>query len=147
MRREPWTTRQEEILRERGHLGAEEVCRAILAECGVRRSVHAVQHHASRCHVSLRLQQVCPECGVVGLPLNRRTGLCPACTARQHLEEEIAFNEILEAERLELADAAHLEEARREYDAMRQRNSRLRRKYGLASRRERRAAGRRAATA
>ena len=88
--------------------------------------------------MSLRVQQVCPECGVVGVRLNRQSGLCPKCTELMHLNEELAFNEVLQAEREEKADDADVAAIRRERDRMRQRNSRLCRKYGLKSRRDRR---------
>ena len=80
---------------------------------------------------------VCPECGVVGLRLNRQSGLCPRCTELMHLNEEIAFNEILQEEREAASDEEAIAGIRRERDKMRQRNSRLCRKYGLATRRER----------
>lgn len=137
----PWTTRELEIMRERGYLGVKAVQRAIADECGNVRSARSIESRASRCHVSLRVQQVCPECGVVGLRLNRQSGLCPRCTELMHLEEEIAFNELLEQERAEVADEREIERIARERAAMRQRNSRLCRKYGLASRRDRRVDG------
>lgn len=133
-----WTTREVEIMRECGHLGAEAVREAILRECGVERTVRAIESQASRCHVSLRVRQVCPECGVVGIRLNRQSGLCARCTEIMHLNEEIAFNELLERERDEAEAMGDVAEIRRERDRMRQRNSRLCRKYGLASRRDRR---------
>lgn len=135
----PWTTRELEIMRERGHLGVEAVRRAIADECGNFRSARSIESQASRCHVSLRVQQVCPECGVVGLRLNRQSGLCPRCTELMHLDEEIAFNELMEQERAEASDEREIEGIARERAAMRQRNSRLCRKYGLKTRRERRA--------
>ena len=133
----PWTTKQDSILRELGHLGAEAVAAAIMRECGVNRSVRAVEVRASRIHASLKAQPVCPDCGVVGVRLNRQSGLCPKCTELMHLEEERAFNEILQAEREEAADEEAIAGIRRERDKMRQRNSRLCRKYGLPTRRER----------
>ena len=135
----PWTTRELEIMRERGYLGVEAVRRAIADECGNFRSTRSIESQASRCHVRLRVQQVCPECGVVGLRLNRQSGLCPRCTELMHLAEEIAFNELLERERAEVSDEREIEGIARERAAMRQRNSRLCRKYGLKTRRERRA--------
>ena len=54
-----------------------------------------------------------------------------------HLAEEVAFNEILQREREELAGEDDVAAIRRERDRMRQRNSRLCRKYGLPSRRDR----------
>ena len=132
-----WTTRQEEIVREYGHLGVDAVQRELLKQCHVHRSVRSIESKASRIHVSLRIQQVCPECGVVGVRLNRQSGLCPRCTERMHLDEEIAFNELLQREREEKAGEADVAAIRRERDRMRQRNSRLCRKYGLKSRRDR----------
>ena len=132
-----WTTKQDAIIRELGHLGTEAVSKAIFDECGVRRTARAVEVRASCIHASLKVRQVCPECGVVGLRLNRQSGLCPRCTELMHLNEEIAFNEILQAEREEADDEDAIAGIRRERDKMRQRNSRLARKYGLKTRRER----------
>ena len=61
----------------------------------------------------------------------------PRCTERYHLERERAFNEQLERERTHAEESAELDEVRRKRDMMRQRNSRLCRKYGLKGRRER----------
>ena len=132
-----WTTREVDVMRANGHLGVEAVHDALLRECGTDRSARSIESQASRCHVSLRVQQVCPECGVVGVRLNRQSGLCPMCTEMMHLNEEIAFNETLQREREEKADEADVAQIRRERDRMRQRNSRLCRKFGLKSRRDR----------
>ena len=120
-----WTTKELDVMRANGHLGVDAVHDALLRECGTDRSARSIESQASRCHVSLRVQQVCPECGVVGVRLNRQSGLCPMCTEIMHLNEEVAFNEAVAAA------------IRRERDRMRQRNSRLCRKYGLKSRRDR----------
>lgn len=136
-----WTTAQQDCIRELGHLGAGAVRDEIERRFGVSRSVHAIEVQASRIHAPLKVQQVCPECGVVGLRLNRQTGLCPHCTERLHLEEATAFNDLLIEERME-AEGPLTDEMRREYDAMRQRNPRLCRKYGLKSLAERRREGR-----
>ncbi len=63
--------------------------------------------------------------------------MCPKYTELMHLNEEIAFNEILQAEREEAADKEAIAGIRRERDKMRQRDSRLCRKYGLKTRRQR----------
>lgn len=133
-----WTTGELDVMRANGHLGVEAVREALRRECGTDRSVRSIESQASRCHVSLRVRQVCPECGVVGVRLNRQSGMCPRCTELMHLNEELAFNEILEREREEKADAGEVAAIRRERDRVRQRNSRLCRKYGLKSRRDRR---------
>ena len=127
-----WTTKELDVMRANGHLGVDAVHDALLRECGTDRSARSIESH-----VSLRVQQVCPECGVVGVRLNRQSGLCPMCTEIMHLNEEVAFNEILQREREEKADEAEAAAIRRERDRMRQRNSRLCRKYGLKSRRDR----------
>lgn len=61
----------------------------------------------------------------------------PRGTERYHLEQERTFNEQLERERTHAEESAELDEVRRKRDMMRQRNSRLCRKYGLKGRRER----------
>ena len=132
-----WTTKQDSILRELSYLGAAAVRDALKRECGVDRSIRAIEVRASRIHASLKAQPVCPDCGVVGVRLNRQSGLCPKCTELMHLNEEIAFNEILQEEREAATDEASIADIRRERDKMRQRNSRLCRKYGLPTRRER----------
>lgn len=137
-----WTTRQEEIVREYGHMGVEAVRRQLREQCGVERSTRSIESKASRIHVSLRVRTVCPECGAVGLRLNRQSGLCARCTELMHLREEVAFNEILQAEVEEAADAGDIADIRRERDKMRKRNSRLCKKYGLKSRRDRKGGGR-----
>ena len=132
-----WTTGQNDTIRELGHRGVQVVHDALLARYGVDRSLHSIEAQASRIHASLRVQTVCPECGVVGVRLNRQTGLCAKCSEMQHLLESIAFNDVLLRERLELADEKDIEEIRRENASMRQRNSRLCRKYNLPSLRDR----------
>lgn len=132
-----WTTAQEDTLRELGHLGVDAVQGAIESRHGTRHSLHSIEMHASRIHVSLKVRSVCPECGAVGVHLNRQTGLCPRCSELFHLEEEKAFNELLEAERRDAEDGPEIEKARRKYAALRQRNARLCHKYNLRSKRER----------
>ena len=110
---------------------------AIRRECKTFRTIRSIESQASRCHVSLRVQTVCPECGLVGVRLNRQSGMCRRCTEKMHLAEEIAFNEVLQREREEADAEADADEIARERAAMRQRNSRLCRKYGLKPRRER----------
>ena len=56
---------------------------------------------------------------------------------RFHLEQERAFAELLERERLAAEGGAEIEWLHRERDALRQQNSRTCRKYGLKSRRQR----------
>lgn len=132
-----WTEEQDDILREASFRGADAVQEEIRRRCGVWHTIHAIEMRASRIHCSLAVQTVCPECGAVGVMINRQTGMCRLCTERYHLEQERAFNELLERERAEAEDPAELEAVRRERDAMRQRNSRLCRRYGLKSRRQR----------
>lgn len=132
-----WTVRQEEILREYGHLGVDAVADQLLKECGVERSKGAIAVHAHRIHVSLRTMPECPECHAIGVHLNRLSGLCPACTLRAKVEEERAFNELLAAEAEGCDDGPEYEALAREYDRLRQRNSRLCRKHGLRGKNKR----------
>lgn len=126
-----WTEEQDDVLREVSFHGAERAAAEIERRCGVAHSVRAVEMRASRIHCSLAVRTVCPSCGAVGVNLNRQTGMCRRCTEEYHLEQERAFNEQLERERAEAEEAAEIDDVRRERDKMRQRNSRLRRRYGL----------------
>ncbi len=130
-----WTEEQDDVLREVSFRGAAYAAAEIERRCGARHSVRAVEMRASRIHCSLALQTVCPECGAVGVMLNRQTGMCRLCSERYHLEQERAFNEQLEREREAVENGATIEEVRRERDRLRQRNSRLCRKYGLPGKR------------
>lgn len=132
-----WTVKQEEVMREHCFRGAAAVQAALLQECGVVRSIRAIEMHASRLHMSLRVRTQCPECGVIGVRLNRQSGMCAKCTEIMHVEEERAFNELLEAEAAEAQDSEEIERLRREYTTLRQRNSRLCRKHGLKSKAKR----------
>lgn len=126
------------MIRELGHRGVVAVHDALLERYGMDYSLHAIEIQASRIHASLRVQAVCPECGAVGVRINRQTGLCAACSEKLRLAEAVAFNDVLMGEAEELVSDAEVEELRRENAAMRQRNSRLCRKYGLPMMRERR---------
>lgn len=132
-----WTEEQDDVLREVSFRGAAYAAAEIERRCGVAHSVRAVEMRASRIHCSLAVRTVCPQCGAVGVNINRQTGLCRRCTEEYHLAQEKAFNEQLERERAHAEDAADIDDVRRERDMMRQRNSRLRRRYGLKGRRGR----------
>ena len=138
-----WTTGQNDVIRELGHQGVVVVRDAIRDRFGVDHTLHAVEMQASRIHAPLKVQTVCPECGAVGLRINRQTGLCAKCSEKLHLAESIAFNDVLLEERLQAADEGEIEDIRRENASMRQRNSRLCRKYNLPSLRERQRGARR----
>lgn len=126
-----WNEEQDDVLRECSYRGAAYAAREIFRRCGTAHSVRAVESRASRIHCSLVVQTVCPQCGAVGLSINRQTHMCPRCTEAYHVEQELAFREMLEAERNEAM--AEVGELRRERDALRQQNSRMKRKYGLKS--------------
>lgn len=115
-----WSDEQDDVLRECSFRGARAARDEIERRCGVSHSLHAMELRASRIHCSLAVQTVCPECGAMGVVINRQTGLCRLCTERYHLAQERAFAEV-----------------RRQRDAQRQRNSRTCRRYGLPSRKER----------
>ena len=132
-----WTVRQEELIREYGHLGAEAVADAIFAECGVRRTVRAVQQHAHVIHASLRVKPTCPECSAIGVPLNYQSGLCPTCNDKMRLAEAIAYNEVLLEEAERACDPELIAGLRREQAALRKKAERLRDEYGLPGKQER----------
>ena len=132
-----WTTSQDEILRAYGHEGVVAIQRRLLDECGVEHTVRAIEMHASRIHASLKVRGVCPECGVIGAAANRQSGLCPLCSSRQHVEEARAFNEILREEIAVAEGSPEIAENEREYNRLRQENSRLCRRYGLKSKTQR----------
>ena len=81
------TEEQDDILREVSFRGAAFAAAEIERHCGVRHSVRAVEMRASRIHCSLAVQTVCPQCGAVGVKINRQIGMCPLCTGRYHLEQ------------------------------------------------------------
>ena len=129
-----WTTGQAEVVSELRYRGAEAIRDAIEQRYGVHRSVHAVEIFASRLGISLKARTECPECGNIDVKINRLTGLCPKCSEYLHLQEEIAFNEVIMRERIENTTGPDQEQARRDYNAERQRNLRLCKQYGFDSR-------------
>lgn len=132
-----WTTGQNDVIRELGYRGAVAVREELRRRYGVERSVHAIEMQASRIHASLRVRTVCPQCGAVGVRLNRQSGMCPRCTEEAHVAEERAFNELLRREAEGCEEGPEIEAARREYARLRQQNSRLMRKHRLRGKRER----------
>lgn len=83
------------------------------------------------------MQTVCPQCGIVGVKINRQTGMRRRCTEEHRLARKQALNKQLERERVHAEDAADINDARRERDMMRQRSSRLRNKHDLKGKRGR----------
>ena len=132
-----WPEEQDDVLREVSFRGAAYAAAEIERRCGVAHSVRAVEMRASRIHCSLAVQTVCPQCGAVGVKVNRQTGMCRRCSEEYHLAQERAFNEQLERERAAAEDAPEIDDVRRERNRVRQLNSRLCRRYGLKGRRER----------
>ena len=134
-----WTCRQDAILRERCHEGVHAVQQAILEECGVEHTVRAIEAHASRVHVSLRRKKQCPQCGAIGVRINRQSRMCLTCTEKAHVAEEEAYNAMLKLEAAGCDGGPEYEEAKRRYAQLRQQNSRLMRVHGLKGKREREA--------
>ena len=134
-----WTEEQDDVLREVSFRGAAYAAAEIERRCGVAHSVRAVEMRASRIHCSLAVQTVCPQCGAVGVKINRQTGMCRRCSEEYHLAQERAFAEQLERERVAAEEAPEIDDVRRERDRVRQQNSRLCRRYGLPGRRGRKA--------
>ncbi|MBR1828566.1 MAG: hypothetical protein IJ781_03520 [Atopobiaceae bacterium] len=136
-----WTEEQDDVIRERRHEGAAAVRDAIWEACGVSRTVRAVEARASRLHVSLKVERQCPECGAIGVHINRQSGMCALCTERGHVAEERAYRELLKLEAAGCDSGPELDAARREYARLRKANSRLSRAHGLRSKQERDADG------
>ena len=134
-----WTHRQEQILRDYGYLGVDEIRLKLKRECGAEHSRHAIEVHAARIHASLKISETCPECGAVGVTLNRRSGMCAVCTEMQHIREGMAFEEVLLREcQIAATGADKVEEAKRDRAKMRQRHKRICEKYGLPNLRQHR---------
>ncbi len=132
-----WTDEQDAVIRELGHKGVSVVRRELVRRCKALHSAHAIEQRACRIHASLKVRTVCPGCGVIGSHINRQTHMCPRCSELMRLEEERAFNELLEREREEAEGGEQIEEMQRERAKLRQRNSRLCRKYGLKTKAQR----------
>lgn len=138
-----WTTDQEAILGEFGHLGAE-ACREIIYQrTGVRRTVDATWRHASRIGASCFKYVTCPRCGRHGKKLNEETGLCRACNELQRSEDQRRLNVQIYREIRNMENGTDYEYNvnKRRHDAIRQANSRLCRKHGLPGLRERKRRG------
>lgn len=123
------------MLREQSFNGVEHVQAELERRCGAAHSLKAISMRASRIHCSLQKRTVYPSCGAVDVTINRQTGMRRLCTERFHLEEERAFNEMLERERAAAEDPEAIAAVRRECERLRQRNSRLARELGVPSRR------------
>lgn len=132
-----WTEEQDDILREVSFLGVRAARDEIYRRTGAHHTCRAVEMRASRIHCSLAIRTVCPSCGAVGVKINRQTGMCPRCTEQFHLEQERAFNELLERERAQAEDEGEISAIRRERNRLRQANNRMCKKYGMKNRRER----------
>lgn len=128
---------QDDVLREVNFRGAVFAAEETFRRCGARHTVRAVEMRASRIHCSLMVQTVCPECGAVGVRINRQTKMCPRCTERYYLDQERAFRDQLERERREADEGAEVERLHWEREAIRRQNMRTCRKYRLKSRRQR----------
>lgn len=132
-----WTTAQLDTIRELGHQGVQVVYDAILDRYGVDHTLHAIEIQASRIHASLKVLNECPECHALGVRINRQSGMCKRCTEAAHVAEEEAYNQLLEAEAAGCDGGPEYDELHRRWAQLRQKNSRLMRKHGLKSKRER----------
>ena len=132
-----WTTAQLDTIRELGHQGVQVVYDAILDRYGVDHTLHAIEIQASRIHARLKVLNECPECHALGVRINRQSGMCKRCTEAAHVAEEEAYNQLLEAEAAGCDGGPEYDELHRRWAQLRQKNSRLMRKHGLKSKRER----------
>lgn len=110
-------------------LGAEFIVTEIKRETGVVRSVHSVEHYASRNGISLVKYQTCPRCGARRRKLNRNTGLCDICNVYESRDRARRKNAELKALRRELEtddeQSAEFQRVWREYRAISRSNERL----------------------
>lgn len=134
-----WTDEQDAVIREMGHKGVDAVRRELVLRCHALHSIYAIKQRATRIHASLKKRNVCPECGAIGVHINRQSKLCIRCTELLRLEEAQAFEELLEKERQEAEEGEHIEAIRRERAKIRQRNARTCKRYGLRTKSQRKA--------
>lgn len=115
-----WTEAEDDVLFEYGSLGAEQVRRMLVRQCGTVRTVGAVVARASRIGASLMTYEVCPECGKAVKELTR-DGFCRTCKVRRMADAMREENERIRKE-VSRDDEADIE-AVRDYDLWRKRNS------------------------
>lgn len=77
-----------------------------------------------------------PQCGAVGVRLNRHPGMCPCCTEELHVEEH-AINELLRREAEGREEGSEHEVERCECARLWQQNLRLMYEHGLKGKRGR----------
>lgn len=127
-----WTDEQDEVLYTYGSLGVAE-CRRILAdEFGIDRSEEAIRRHAYRIGASVIEYETCIGCGLRVRSVNRE-GLCRACNLRRLVDTNREYNERLKRELRENEKQEESDEyrhAKRDYNAVKQQNSRLRKRIG-----------------
>ena len=136
-----WDETQTELLKRFANLGADAVAEIIAQRTGVERSPESVQRKASRMGLSLRRYEVCPRCKRDVLRLDQKTGLCPVCKLEEKAGRQERFRRQLEGEAARLKADPEYREHLRKYQRERQNCSRICRKTGLPSMRERQKGG------
>lgn len=131
----PWTMYEVGILRERAHMGAAAVSRAILRETGRERTPNACRKQAQRLGVSLAVYCKCPVCGHMSRIKGQFTpdGICKACNSRLLAEKTRADVELLrscESGRRSASFQRSYEEYERARNRYRQQKHRLREEIG-----------------
>lgn len=131
-----WSRRQDAVLWEHGHEGAEECADIIRRRFGVARTPEAVRRHAYRIGAPMRRYEICPECGRKTDELCR-DGLCPVCHEYAGAEGQRRFRqEVVEAE-IAVRRTEEYRTARREHAKERKATSTLCRKHGVPGKRAR----------
>lgn len=125
-----WTPEQDLILRIHGHRGPEYCRNLIFKTFGIYRSVTATQRRASRIKAPLIRYEICPECGRIERRLNRNTGLCDACNYERLWREQVEEEQRILEQLNKGGETNGITKAKRQYDAQRQKVSRLRRRNG-----------------
>lgn len=123
-----WTPDQEQILYIHGHRGPEYCRNLIYKVFGVYRSVEATKRHASRINASMTIYQTCPVCGRVERKLNRNSGICEVCNYELLWREQVKEEQRIREQLSKGGDNYGAIQAKRKYDAQRQKVNRLRRR-------------------
>ena len=135
-----WTDEQDAVIRELGHKGVDAVRRELVRRCHALHTVYAIKRRAVRIHASLRKRTVCPECGAIGVHINRQSKMCIRCTELLRLEEAKAFEELLEQERRGAEEGGGNEQKTRRRAENRERKARAGKSHGLPTKSQRKAA-------
>lgn len=125
-----WSIQELETLAINAHRGAKTCTEIINAQFHRGRSVAAVAKQASRYGISLIEHYTCPSCGRIVASVEENTGYCLECHLHsvymRNADKNTELLKELNASSETIAPKAH--QLQLAYNAMRQKNSRLRKK-------------------